>query len=56
VINGIPHFDVYVKDIPIRSKAIELEKLAMKRKIDGSKNIFAACSVCAKRGISFARL
>jgi len=32
---GMPHLEVYVKDIPIRSRAIELEKLARNKNKDG---------------------
>jgi hypothetical protein len=38
VMRGIPHFDVYVKEIPIRLNAIELLKFATKRKPAGSAN------------------
>jgi len=37
VTRGIPHFEVYVSEIPIRFSAMELVKLAMKRNVAGRK-------------------
>lgn len=38
VMRGIPHFEVYVSEIPILSRATELQKLAQKRKDAGRAN------------------
>mmetsp|Transcript_16075 Transcript_16075/g.22892 ORF Transcript_16075/g.22892 Transcript_16075/m.22892 type:complete len:141 (-) Transcript_16075:360-782(-) len=56
VISGIPHLEVYVKDIPIRLKAMVLQKFAMKRNIAGSANDFAECNVLEIRSNIFETL